>query len=146
MANYLAVRKVADLDSDKAKYRLQGFKGTAAVANIITGPVLTNIDWKFPEDRWISGGILIAKGTHWGDKIALQIIDKDNILGYGANFVLDEYVSDFYLISDSEFQIQIESPYIALVYGNLYLRVAYTNSSTTDAVEVAMNVVCHIPR
>lgn len=138
----LGVRKVSDLDADKAKFKLQGFKGTAAAG---VG-VVTNIDWKLPEDRWISGGILLATGVHWGDKIAVQICDVDNILGAGAGYVLDEYVSDFYVVSDSQFQVQLDSPYIALVPANLYVRIKYTNTSLIDAVEVAMNMVTHVPR
>lgn len=134
------IRKLFDLDADKARYKLQGFSGTAASATT------TNIDWKLPEERWVSGGILMAKGTHWGDKICLQVIDKDNILGAGANYVVDEYVTDFYLITDAEFQVQIEAPYIALIPANLYIRIKYTNVGILDPVEVAFNLVTHIPR
>lgn len=135
-----AVRKVTDLDADKAKFKLQGFKGLAAVNTT------SNIDFKLTEERWVSGGILLCQGTHWGDKISLQVIDKDNVLGYGANVVLDEYVTDFYLVSDSEFQLQLESPYIALVPANIYIRVVYSNTSLLDPVEVAFNLMTHIPR
>lgn len=134
------VRRVQDLDADKAKYKLQGFKGTASINST------TNIDWKLPEERWISGGILLAQGTHWGDKLCLQIIDKDNVLGFGTNFVLDEYVTDFYMVTDSEFQIQMEAPYVALIPANVYIRIVYTNTSVLDPVEVAFNLVTHIPR
>lgn len=135
-----AVRKVSDLDADKAKFKLQGFKGSCAVNTT------TSIDFKLPEDRWVAGGIIIAQGTHWGDKLCLQVIDIDNVLGYGANTVLDEYVTDFYLVSDSEFQLQLECPYVALVPANLYIRVKYTNTSLIDAVELACNLMTHIPR
>lgn len=136
----LYVRKVSDLDADKAKFKIQGFQGTAAVN------ATTNIDWAFPEERWMSGAILIAQGTHWGDKVTVQVIDKDNVLGYGANTVLDEYVTDFYLIADSQFQVQIDCPYVALIPAGIYIRVKYTNTSVLDAVEVAMNVIAHVPR
>jgi hypothetical protein len=134
------VRKTSDLDADKAKYKVQGFSGTAS-AN-----TTTNIDWVLPQERWVSGGVLIAQGTHWGDKLCLQVIDIDNVLGYGANTVLDEYVTDFYLVTDSEFQVQLESPYLALIPAGVYIRIKYTNTSLVDAVEVAFNVVTHIPR
>lgn len=134
------IRKVTELDADRARYKLQGFKGNAAVN------ATTNIDFRLPEERWISGGILLATGTHWGDKICLQIVDVDNLLGAGANYVLDEYVTDFYVVTDSEFQIQIDSPYIALIPAYMYIRVRYTNTSLIDPVEVAMNLTCHIPR
>jgi hypothetical protein len=134
------VRRVSDLDADKARYKLQGFKGTAAVNTT------TNIDFELPEERWVSGGILMAQGTHWGDKICLQIIDINNVLGAGYNFVVDEYVTDFYLVTDSEFQIQIESPYVALIPAGLFVRIKYTNTSVLDPVECVMNLVSHIPR
>lgn len=76
----------------------------------------------------------------------MQVIDIDNILGYGAGLVLDEYVTDFYLVSDSEFQVQIDCPYIALVPPGLYIRLKYTNTSILDPVEVAVNLITHIPR
>lgn len=136
----LQIRKVSELDADRATYKMQGFKGTAAVNTI------TNIDWKVPEDRWISGGILLAQGTHWGDKVCLQIVDKDNVLGYGANVVLNEYVTDFYLVTDTEFQVQMEAPYIALIPANVYIRIAYTNTSLLDPVETVLNLITHIPR
>lgn len=135
-----AVRKVQDLDADKARFKLQGFKGIAEVDST------SNIDFKLPEDRWISGGVFIAQGTHWGDKICLQIVDIDNIMGYGAGLVLDEYVTDFYLVTDAEFQVQLESPYIALVPANLYIRIKYFNTSLLDPVEIAFNLVTHIPK
>lgn len=134
------VRRVTELDADKAKFKIQGFKGSA------TANTTTNIDWAFPNERWVSGAVLMAQGTHWGDKLCLQIIDKDNVLGYGANVVLDEYVTDFYLVSDSEFQVQIDCPYVALVPAGVYLRVKYTNVNLLDAVEVAMNLISHIPK
>lgn len=140
MPNTLAVRKVSDLDADKALYKIQGFKDIASTNST------SNLDFKFTEQCWVSGGILLAQGTHWGDYICLQIIDKDNVLGYGANVVLNEYVSNFYMVSDSEFQLQIESPYIALIPANVYLRIKYTNVSIIDPVEVAFNLVTHIPR
>jgi len=135
-----AVRKLADLDADKALLSIQGFRGTASVNSA------TNIDWKLTEDRWISGGILLATGTHWGDRVSIQIVDKDNVLGYGANTVLGQYVTDFYVVTDAQFQIQLEAPYIALVPANMYIRVVYTNTSLLDPVEIAFNVVTHIPR
>lgn len=136
----LYVRRVSDLDADKSKFKISGFRGTANVNTT------SDIDWALPEERWISGGILMAQGTHWGDKICIQIIDKDNVLGYGANLILDEYVTDFYLVTDAEFQVQMDCPYVALVPAGVYLRIKYTNVSTLDAVEVAFNVVSHIPR
>ena len=136
----LYVRRVSELDADKAKFRIQGFNGTAQVSNT------TSIDWVLPEERWISGAVLLAQGTHWGDKICLQIIDKDNILGFGVNVVLDEYVTDFFLVTDAEFQVQIDCPYVALVPSGVYIRLKYTNTSPLDQVEIAMNLISHVPR
>lgn len=134
------VRRVMDLDSDKSVFRIQGFSGAASTNTV------TDIDWKLPEQRWLSGGIFIAQGTHWGDKVSIQIIDKDNVLGYGANTILEQLAVDFYCITDSELQVKLECPYVALVPANVYIRVKYTNTSLIDPVEVACNLVTHIPK
>lgn len=134
------IRRVHDLDADKANFNIQGIRGTASVLTT------TNIDWALPQERWISGGILLASGTHWGDKISLQLIDIDNVLGYGANTVLGEYVTDFYVVTDSQLQCQLEAPYVALVPAGVYVRIKYTNTSALDPVEVALNLITHVPK
>lgn len=136
----LNVRKLEQLDSDKADFRLQGISGTAS-AN-----TTTNIDWKFPEERWINGGQLLCKGHIWGDTITVQLIDKDNVLGYGANTVLNTFTENFAVSADVQQQILITLESIALVPANVYFRIKYTNTNLLTSVSVAFNLFSHLPK
>lgn len=137
---YEKVRKVSDLDANRASFNIVGYRGIASVNTV------TNLDWEFEEERWLSGGVLLAKGTNWGDKLSIQLIDKNNVLGYGSNVVLGEHVTDFYMITDSEFQLKLEAPYIALIPEGVFIRIKYTSTSLVDPVEVAFNLITHIPK
>lgn len=134
------IRKVADLDADRAKYRLQGIAGTAGADST------TDIDWRFPEERWITGGIFAVNNGNWGDSATIQIIDIDNVLGYGANVVLDTFAENYGVMSDQQFQGDIECPYVALIPAGLYIRIKYTNTSESTAAQILLNLHSHIPR
>jgi hypothetical protein len=106
---------------------------------------ITSYDWKFPEERWLTGGVLKAQGD-WGSNVSLQVIDIDNVMGYGANVVLDEFVTSFYITDVVQDQISKEFNYPALVPANLYLRVKFNNISLTNTGKVALNIFSHIPK
>lgn len=134
------VRRVSDLDADKAKFRMQGIAGTVEANS--TG----NVDWRFPEERWIHGGSLILQGHAFGDKIDVEIVDIDNVLGYGAGLVLDQFADDFYPHTDCQYQGQLLSTYVALIPAGVYLRIKYTNTNLYTSVSVRFNLFSHIPR
>lgn len=103
----------------------------------------TNLDYAMPEDRLISGGTLLAKGSKFGDHITFQVIDIDNILGYGANTVLNEFVTSWYMTDDSQQQVSLEIPYPAKVYQGLYIRLVYHNTNLLTSVQVCINYLMH---
>lgn len=135
----IMVRRLTDLSPDNSLYKCQGFSGTAA-AN-----TTTDIDFKFPQERWLSGGALFVKGGNWGDTCTIQIVDVDNILGFGANTVLREFITNFAICDDSQFQIRIEVPYVSVVPQDIYMRIKYTNNNATNSCQVACNIFTHIP-
>lgn len=134
------VRKIDDLDANRAVFLIQGISGTAYASST------TTIDWKFPEERWLSGGRLLVSGGTWGDTIDIQLVDKDNTLGGGANLVLNEHVTDYRVNPSSTDQGEYHSPYIALVPANTYLRIKYTNTSLLSTARVALNLFTHVPK
>lgn len=139
MTTTVMARRLIDLDADKAKYRIQGISGTA------TAGATTDIDWKFPEERWMHGASFLCKDHVFGDKATVQVVDKDNVLGFGAGVVVDTFAEDFYVAEDQQNQGQITCNYIALVPANLYLRVKYTSVGGAN-VGVKLNLFTHIPR
>jgi hypothetical protein len=129
---------VGDFSADQVSVRMSGITGTTTASGV------TNIDHKFNEDRLMNAGILLVKGGKWGDYVVLQVVDKDNVLGYGAGFVLRNFAENYYINPDSTFQVHYEVPYVGRLYNSFYLRLAY---SATDADErkIALNLITHIP-
>jgi hypothetical protein len=127
---------------NEADFRADGlnFKGQGIIGVAIAG-ASTNFDFVLPEDRLISGGALLCKGANWGDNITFQVVDKDGILA-PAGTVLNEFVTDWYIMDSSEFQLELRCQYPAKIYQGLYVRLIY-NSTGTSNVNVAMNYEFH---
>lgn len=118
------------------------FRGTG-ITGIATKNTSTNIDYRMPENRFINGADLILKDQEWGDSIKFQVVDIDNLLGYGAGVVLDEFGTDWQVVSDQQNQGQIIIPYPALVNAGLYIRIVYTSTGTVNDVSVKCNLFLH---
>lgn len=130
-----SVRKLSDMDADKVKFRGRGISGTA------TAGMTTNIDHKITEGRLIDGIKLLLKDHVFGDSVRFQVVDVDNMLGYGAGAVLDEFATDWY-VSSNEDQDAINLPYSAELISGLYIRLIY-NSTGTNNIKVRANLWLH---
>jgi hypothetical protein len=105
------------------------------------GQTTTN-DLQITDDHLIDGAIIITNGAALGDKLSCQVIDKDNIMGYGANTVLGQYATDWYIDPESTRQLNYESIYPAKLFAGLYLRIVYTSVGGSD-VNVIANYRLH---
>ena len=130
------IRKESDMDADKVKFRGRGIAFTA------TAGTITSHDYKVTEGRLLSGTQLYVRNQAWGDSVKLQVVDVDNILGYGAGVVLDEFATDWYINSGAEDQGRVVLPYSAEVIANLYIRFIYTSVGGTN-VDVHCNLWAH---
>jgi hypothetical protein len=101
-----------------------------------------SIDLKMTDDCFITGGVLRTDAATFGDKATFQVIDIDNILGYGENKILGTYLTDWYMRSDAQQQLDENLYYPAKILANLYLRVIYASVGNTD-VQVAVNYRLH---
>lgn len=115
------------------------FKGINFVA--AAGETTTN-DLEIVDDMLIDGGVLITIGAALGDSITCQVIDKDNIFGYGYDTVLGQYITDWYMNPNSSLQVDFTNTYPAKLYAGLYLRILYTSVGTSD-VNVILNYKLH---
>ena len=118
-------------------YRGNGLKVTAT-KNSTTDHDLKIID----TITWINGGELGYKNHVWGDYIEVQIIDIDNVLGGGANTVLDPFVKKRYLHSNSDYTSLILD-YAGKIPKDTYLRVKYHSVGTTNNVDLFINYHLH---
>lgn len=125
-----------DFMSNRFDYHGNGVMGT------VTKDTTDSIDFKLPEDLFVSGGeVLTDKGIH-GDSFTCEIIDIDNILGYGANTVLKTYIIKWYHDSATQKSI-LDNPYAGLIMKDLYIRLKYTSTGTVDDVCLAVNYYLH---
>lgn len=123
--------------SDKVHFAGQHAQGT------IPAGTTANVDLHITDDMLVTGGIFMTKDGVWGDTCSLHVVDIDNILGYGTNVDLNQFVAWF--LPDSPgtgVMIQLQVPYPAKIFAGLYLRIVYTSVGTTD-VQVAMNYMLH---
>lgn len=114
-------------------------KGITGVADPLTN---SNIDYKLTADRYLNGCQLIIKTANWGDYVKFQVVDVDNILGYGAGTVLDQFGDTWYLSSAEQNQGVFKIEYPAKIVVNLYIRIVYTNTGALP-VNVACNLFLH---
>lgn len=122
------------------------FNGDGILATV-TKNTTTNVDFQVPGTagtfKYINGAIVMTKDAEFGDHASAVIIDKDNILGYGADTVLATYVTKWYINPGQEFNI--ETPYAGKLLAGLYVRVAYTSVGTTTDPKIAINYRLHDP-
>ena len=132
------VRPRAFHSSDGFRARFKGaLAGTANKNNI------TDIDYLVSEERYITGVRLIACDAVIGDSVDFQIVDKDNILGYGAGVVLDTFGESWWIDPTTPTQPDVVVSYPAKILAGLYIRVKYTSIGTADDVDVRANLYLH---
>lgn len=131
-----SVRKVSDMDADKVKFRGKGIAFTA------TAGTSTSYDYKLTEARLIDGTRLILKNHVFGDSVKFQVVDVDNIIGYGAGTVLDEFADSWFFAEDKQEQTDTRLPYSAEVIANLYIRIIYDSIGASDVL-VQCNLFAH---
>jgi len=116
------------------------------VTFIATAGTTTNCDYKVlaagQKGLNINGGDIFTSGSVVGDYIEVQAVDVDNLLGYGANTVLNTWVVKWY-ISPAGYQT-VMTPYAGLIPGGVYLRMIY-HSVGSSPVTVAVNYRLHLP-
>ena len=122
-------------------YRFRGL-GKAWTA---TKTITNNLQFKLTEERAIDRIQLILKDHVDGDKVHFEIVDVDNVLGYGAGVVLDRFGEDWYMDESIANQGIIDVGYYANVYANLYIRVVYVSIGTVNDVNVKCNFWLHKP-
>lgn len=92
-----------------------------------------NCDFLITDDSILDGLVVDVLDQTLGDKMIFQIVDKDNVLGYGANVVLKQFGTDIYITPGIIRQIDHSSSYPAKAFAGLYLRLKYTSVSEATA-------------
>lgn len=85
-------------------------------------------DLLITEEIRLYGGHYWVQGSSLGDTMSFQVVDVDNVLGMGAETVINEYITEM-PVPPWDHERDLESPTAALIPAGLYLRVVYSNAS-----------------
>lgn len=129
---------VDSFTADQVNVRMEGLSCTVAASGV------SNNDFQFAETRLINEGSLLINGGKQGDTIGLQVVDKDNVLGYGVGAVLNTFAKDLGVNPGQVFQMHYKIPYVAKLYNFLYVRIVYS-ATDADTRYVTLNLISHIP-
>lgn len=107
------------------------------------------LDWEIPQlsyqgtdkQAYMDGINYYAKDAEVGDHMVFQVIDIDNVLGYGANTVLDEFGHEWAVMPDSGVDIRL---YKAKLIAGLYIRIMYESTGNTNDVKFVCNLYRHM--
>jgi hypothetical protein len=88
--------------------------------------------------KYMNGGALITDGNAvFGDWVEVAVVDHDNLLGQGVDFVLKTWYVDWKSCRDF-----IETPYAGLPPTGMYLRLIYHSTGGAN-VGFALNLMTH---
>jgi len=91
---------------------------------------------------FLRGGVLFASPGTLGDQLTVQIVDVNNILGAGANYVVATYVNGWYVMPNQQNAIEDISVSSEIPAG-LYVNFIYNNTSPTQATQVIVNFLSY---
>lgn len=119
--------------SEASGFRLRG----ASMGGTVSANTTVDIDYKIVQERYINGGRLIVDNIGPNDSATFQVIDKDNVLGFGANTVLDEFITEFAIPYQGT--LEVKQDYPARLPAGVYIRIKYTSTHASGA-----NVRCNL--
>lgn len=130
MPKIMSINGFREYDDDAKYLYRKSFKYT------VTADQTNNFDEKFTEDVYISGGLYEVVGTpNDGDYLEWLIIDKDNILEAGENYIIKTCIEQEYINSEKKYNDCVSDSGIKLLAG-LYFRVKYVSVDSANAPTV----------
>jgi len=135
--NKQVIQQVAlTLAEDNLNIGIQAFSFTAPKNTTSSHDYLLNNSYLF------RGIVYLSSDINLGDYVTIQLIDIDNVLGNGVNYILGTPVSKAYMQSTTNsgpISMQDISA-VELPAAGLYMRVNYTNTNVINTVTVYINM------
>ena len=127
---------VSTQDFDKTKLN---FKAQGVMANVSPGQT-ANLDIALTNDVLLTGAWVVTNNGNWGDTATFQVIDGTGQFTGVAGTVLNQFILNWYLPSQTADQFDIEYP--AKILAGMTLRLVYTSTGTNSPF-VAVNYKLH---
>lgn len=89
------------------------------------------------------GGALYTQDANFEDYVKFQIVDVNNVLGYGTGIVLKQYITKAYLNNNGTFEDYDEAG--AYLPVGLFLRCIYKSTKASGTTKVKINYLLGIP-
>lgn len=121
----------ADLTADALNFAGHGTYGECVAEN-----TEVHIDLQLADDVLLTGGVLLVKGGKFEDKISMQVV-------HPTMGVLNEFVTDYRVVEDSQKQFDLSSAYPAKIYAGLILRIKYVSCAIPGVRDIAANYYLH---
>jgi hypothetical protein len=122
--------KVSDFQSDCVNFNGMSSSGSAIENQTIASDItMTDV-------HLLTGGNLLVKGGKFGDKIKLQVV-------HPTAGVVGQYVTDYGVQSDNEFQFALELTYPAKIETGLKLRLTYVSTAEVGTRQFCINYSLH---
>lgn len=120
-------------DAQGYKSLLKGYTGTAAVN------ATTNLDIPVAVEVHLISVLMILANQAAADNMDMVVIDKNNVLGFGANFIYYTWMSTWYVQTDSQSQQEIKAPFPLRIPAGLFFRITYRATGVLTPVTVKGN-------
>lgn len=102
----------------------------------LAGQVTTS-DFKLVGFEYLESGKIWCENCNLGDFLSIYLVDVDNLLGYGAGAVLNEYLRKQWVIPNLLLEFRGEPNKLPI--DGLFVRANYTSTGASD-VEVFANI------
>lgn len=126
--------RVGDFEASKLNYDARG------VSTTIPAGTQKDLDLVLADDSLITGAWMIVHDGYFGDTANFQVVDTAGAFTGVPGFVLNQFVSNWYLPPTANEQFELVYP--AKVYAGLTLRLVYTSTGPSD-VFLAVNYKLH---
>jgi len=131
--------------TEDVSLRLEGVHFTAAPNSTTTH--FEKVGGVLNKDYYLRGGELQAVNASSGDTFEVHITDKDNILGYGANFRVSDYIPKMYLFkhtsgANAPIIDIVDDDVSALISQHLYFELVCNNNqpvSGGNTIDIVIN-------
>lgn len=126
----LKVTHISQFRSD-----LVNFNGQSAFGSCVASTLLP-CDLTLTDDHFLTGGSFVVKNGKFGDKVTLQVV-------HPTMGVLNQFVTNFGVQEDRQFQFEQIIEYPAKVFAGLILRVVYSATADIGTREFFINYALH---
>lgn len=107
----------------------------------VTGDGLTSFTWPIPDQMYLEAISGFFNGQTAGDFISVSIVDVNNILNHGENFVLSTPVAKYYINPIENALMKMETLYPVFMLMGLYIKIDYTSTNLLANVNCFINII-----